>query len=197
MFKVGITGGIGSGKTLVCSVLESLGVPIYSADSKARRLMNENPVLKSSIEALLGREAYIEGELDRRFVARKVFGNPILLDKLNQLVHPAVRDDFHSWSLTWPEASYVVEEAAILFESGASSHLDMSVLVYAPIHIRILRVMQRDGVDREDVERRMEHQMDEEEKRVLADEVICNDEKSMLLPQIIALHNTILKTRVN
>ena len=195
MYQIGITGGIGSGKTLVCSVIETLGVPVYYADREAKRLMNSHPVLKESIEGLLGKEAYRDGELDRRYVGRRVFGNRDLLEQLNSLVHPAVREDYQSWVDGWSEVPYVVEEAAILFESGANRNLDITVLVYAPSELRIRRVMQRDGVSKEEVQRRMLHQMDEEEKRILADEVIVNDDREMVLPQIIALHEKILKRR--
>jgi dephospho-CoA kinase len=193
MYQVGITGGIGSGKTLVCSVLEKLGVPVYDADGQARRLMNKLPVLMQGIEELLGKEAYREGQLDRKYVGSRVFGNHELLTRLNGLVHPAVREDYRSWVNQWKDAPYVVEEAAILFESGAYRFLDRTVLVFAPSDLRIRRVMQRDGVGREEVEKRMMHQMDDEEKKVLADEVVVNDERNMLLPQIIALHNKIVK----
>jgi dephospho-CoA kinase len=193
MYQVGITGGIGSGKTLVCSVLEKLGVPVYDADGQARRLMNKLPVLMQGIEELLGKEAYREGQLDRKYVGSRVFGNHELLTRLNGLVHPAVREDYRSWVNQWKDAPYVVEEAAILFESGAYRFLDRTVLVFAPSDLRIRRVMQRDGVGREEVKKRMMHQMDDEEKKVLADEVVVNDERNMLLPQIIALHNKIVK----
>ena len=195
MYQVGITGGIGSGKTLVCSVLEKLGVPVYYADREAKRLMNSHPVLKKGIEELLGKEAYSEGELDRRYVGSKVFGNRELMEQFNSLVHPAVREDYRSWVAGWSEVPYVVEEAAILFESGASRNLDRTVLVYASSELRIRRVIQRDGVTREEVERRMLHQMDEEEKRMLADEVIVNDDREMLLPQIISLHQKIINRK--
>jgi len=118
-----------------------------------------------------------------------------MLAKLNAMVHPAVRKDYSHWAESQKSAPYVVEEAAILFESGASNFLDASVLVFAPEAMRIQRVMQRDGVDEESVRRRMIHQMGEEEKKKLADHIIYNDEKEMLLPQIIKLHNTILNSR--
>jgi len=193
MYQVGITGGIGSGKTLVCSVLESLGVEVYYADREARRLMNNHGTLKGAIIELLGSRAY-RGELDRQYVASRVFGNRELLEKLNSLVHPVVREDYRNWVKERPEGMpYVVEEAAILLESGASRFLDETVLVYAPLELRIRRVMERDGVNREEVERRMMHQMDEEEKRVLADRVLVNDDREMLLPGVVTLHQEILK----
>jgi dephospho-CoA kinase len=195
MFQVGITGGIGSGKTLVCSVIERLGIPVYYADREARRLMNTHGVLTEAIKDLLGEEAYRDGELDRRFVGSRVFGDRALLGKLNSLVHPIVRQDYKKWVTGRSGVPYVVEEAAILIESGASSFLDLTVLVYAPSELRIRRVMQRDRVGKSEVERRMMHQMNEEEKRILADEVIVNDERQMVLPQIIALHEKIVNMK--
>ena len=193
MFSVGITGGIGSGKSLVCSVLEKLGVPVYYADQEAKRLMNTDQALKTSIKVLLGEQAYMNGELNRKMVGKKVFGEPDLLKKLNHLVHPVVGHDFQIWSRKWDQHPYVVEEAAVLFESGADARLDMSVLVYAPSELRIKRVMERDGICRAEVEQRMSQQMNEDEKKSLADRIIINDEKRLLLPQIVELHEDIIK----
>ncbi len=196
MYQVGITGGIGSGKTLVCHMLKVLGIPVYNADSEARRMMNDHPVLREQIEDLLGKEAYKEGILDRRHVGNMVFGNRELLDKLNHLVHPAVREDYGQWVAQWSDVPYVVEEAAILFESGAHLLLDKTVLVYAPSELRINRVMKRDGVALEDVKKRMMHQMDEDQKRILADEIIVNDESQLLTPQVVSLHERIINRKV-
>ena len=193
MVQLGLTGGIGSGKTLVCSILEKFGVPVYYADTEARRLMNTDEELHRNIVDVFGREVYSGNSLNREVLADKVFGDQVMLAKLNALVHPAVRKDYSHWVELQKSAPYVVEEAAILFESGASKFLDTTVLIYAPEMVRILRVMQRDGVDEESVRRRMKHQMDEEEKKKLADQIIYNDEKEMLLPQIVELHNRILK----
>lgn len=193
MYRVGITGGIGSGKSLVCSILEKFGIPVYYADAEARKLMNTDQELQQAIKDTFGAAAYKDGELDRKWVGSKVFGDPHLLEKLNQLVHPVVRSDFEDWSKGWMDVPYLVEEAAILFESGAYRHLNMAVLIYAPGPLRIKRVMERDGVNRAEVERRMIHQMDDDQKKVLADRVIFNDEKSLLLPQIVGLHEEIIK----
>ena len=192
MFQVGLTGGMGSGKTVVCSVLGKLGIPVYDADSRARRIMNEDPLLREEIVELFGKEAYLDGTLNRSFLADRVFGDQEMLSRLNKLVHPAVRRDYSSW-LALQTSPYVVEEAAILFESGADRFMDMIILVYAPMELRISRVMERDGIGEEQVRKRMKHQMDEEEKKGLADRVITNDGNEMLLPQIIALHQEILE----
>lgn len=193
MFQVGLTGGIGSGKSLVCGVMEKLGVPVYYADRQAGRLMNDDPDLVELIRDLLGERAYKAGILDRVYVAEKIFSNRELLIKMNSVVHPVVRKDYARWVDSLKDARYVVEEAAILFESGAGKFLDWTVMVYAPENMRIERVMLRDGVDEESVRQRMANQMDEEKKRELADEVIMNDEKGLLLPQIIEMHRKILK----
>ena len=195
MYQLGLTGGIGSGKTLVCSILEKLGVPVYYADSAARRLMNSDAKLRNSIVEIFGAEVYNGAILDRSLLAGKVFGNQEMLEKLNEMVHPAVRKDYSGWVESQKVAPYVVEEAAILFESGADRLLDGSVLVYAPEALRIQRVMKRDGVDEESVRSRMIHQMDEDNKRKRADHIIYNDEKEMLLPQVIALHNKVINSR--
>lgn len=195
MFQVGITGGIGSGKTLVCSIFDKIGIPVYDADSRARSLMNHDPGLVSEITDLLGEEAYRDGSLDREYVAGKVFMNEDLLNRLNRIVHPAVRDDYLQWVKERTDVPYVIEEAAILFESGAHRFMDLTVLVYAPEDLRIRRVMERDGVSEEEVRMRMRHQMNEEEKKKLADQMISNDGTEMLLPQIIWLHEYILKNK--
>lgn len=192
MYRVGITGGIGSGKSFVCSILEKFGIPVYYADSQARRLMNTDSRLRSAIKEAFGEEIYRNGELDRQEMALRVFGEPGLLESINQLVHPVVREDFERWAEGQEGVPYVVEEAAILFESGAVRNMNMSVLIYAPISLRIQRVMDRDKVSRLDVEKRISRQMDEEEKKKLADRVIYNDEKNLLLPQIVRLHEDIL-----
>lgn len=195
MFKLGLTGGIGSGKTLVCKIFEKLGIPVYYADQAARLLMNEDAGLKSQIIQRFGNQAYAGKELNRPFLADLVFGDDDRLSALNRLVHPVVREDFLKWAKRQKGVPYVIEEAAILFESGASREMDMSALVYAPEELRIARVMKRDGVGREDVLRRMGHQMTEEEHLKMADHVLNNDGTQMILPQVIELHNMIINGR--
>ncbi len=191
--KVGLTGGIGSGKTLVCSVLEKLGVAVYYADSEARRLMNSDPELVLQISGLFGNKAYEGGILNREFLAQRVFKDKVLLTRLNELVHPAVRKDFSRWASEQKPAFYVVEEAAILFESGSDRNMDLTIGVFAEKELRVQRVMQRDGIAREQVRVRINSQMNEKEKMEKADIVIYNDGKLMILPQIINMHNAILK----
>ena len=193
MFRVGLTGGIGSGKTLICSILEKLGIPVYYADAEAKRLMNHHPDLKRKILDLLGEKAYKGESLDRKYLAERLFGNEALLASMNSVVHPAVREDFKRWSDQQKEVPYVVEEAAILFESGAHKEFDQTVLVCAPEEIRIRRVMERDKCDRESVLRRISHQESEEELTKLADHILINDGQQMILPQVIELHNKLIK----
>ena len=195
MFQVGLTGGIGSGKTLVCSIFEKLGVPVYHADEAARRLMNNDARLMEGIRKMFGDQAYGREGLNRPFLAGLVFGDDERLSGLNGLVHPAVREDFKSWAGQHKDAAYVIEEAAILFESGASKEMDLTVLVYAPREIRIRRVMERDGVSREEVLKRMGHQMNEEKLLKMADRRLLNDGTAMILPQVIELHNGILNRK--
>ena len=192
---MGITGGIGSGKTLVCSVLEKFGVPVYYADEEARRLMTTRPELIRQIKDLFGSAAYTGNTLNSYLISERVFNDDGMLNRLNEVVHPVVRKDFSAWVKEQKEAPYVVEEAAILFESGSNRHLDETVLVFAPEDLRIKRVMQRDGVDEGSIRKRMKHQMDEEEKKKLADHILINDESTMLLPQIIRLHQQIVNRK--
>ncbi len=193
MLKVGLTGGIGSGKTLVCSVLEKLGVAVYYADSEARRLMNNDPGLAAKISTLFGNKAYEGGSLNREYISQRVFKEKELLKRLNELVHPAVRMDFSRWISEQKPATYVVEEAAILFESGSDRNMDLTVGVFAEKELRVRRAMLRDGSTREQVLNRMNSQMSEKEMMERADIVIRNDGKEMILPQIINMHNVILK----
>jgi len=193
MFRVGLTGGIGSGKSLICSILKHLGVPVYYADTEAKKLMNSDLELRKQIVRLFGEQAYGRGDLDSSYVAGQLFGDNALLKAMNSIVHPAVRKDFKRWAELQNDIPYVVEEAAILFESGAYKEMDFTVLTSAPEEVRIKRVMERDGSDRDSVLKRMGHQWSEKELRKLADYVIENDGQEMLLPQVIELHNKLLK----
>lgn len=193
MFRVGLTGGIGSGKSLICSILKHLGVPVYYADTEAKKLMNSDTELRKQIVRLFGEQAYGRGDLDSSYVAGQLFGDNALLKAMNSIVHPAVRKDFKRWAELQNDIPYVVEEAAILFESGAYKEMDFTVLTSAPEEVRIKRVMERDGSDRDSVLKRMGHQWSEKELRKLADYVIENDGQEMLLPQVIELHNKLLK----
>jgi len=188
MLKIGLTGGIGSGKTTVGEVFQQLGVSVYASDNRAKALMTENLSLRSGLISLFGEQAFMNKTLNRSFIASKVFSNTQLLTKLNTLVHPFVEKDFQAW-FKRQEGAYVLKEAAILFESGAYKGLDEVVLVEAPIELRVNRVISRDGSHREDVIARMEMQWSDEKKKELSDHLIVNDEKSSLLEQVLKLHH--------
>ena len=191
MIKVGLTGGIGSGKSTVAKVFEVLGIPVYYADDAAKRLMNEDEDLKEKIQAEFGNAVYKDGRLDRKYLSEIVFSNPEKLQLLNSLVHPATLKDAETW-MNLQTTTYTLKEAALIFESGAQQYLDYVIGVTAPAPLRIQRTMQRDGVTREEVIARMDKQIDETIKLKLCDFVITNDEQEMLLPQIIELHKKLL-----
>jgi len=195
MLKIGLTGGIGSGKTLVASVFRELGAPVYQADKEARRLMETDEAVKRGVKDLFGETAYEDGALNREYLAGKVFSDNNLLEALNSIVHPAVRKDFDKWTRQHATIAYVVEEAAILFETGGNAMMDFTVVVKAEASTRIKRVMQRDRVTEAEVRQRMDRQMNDQEKELLADFVIYNEIDSMILPQIVDLHNTFLKLK--
>jgi dephospho-CoA kinase len=187
MIKVGITGGIGSGKSTVAKVFEVLGIPVYYADDAGKRLMNEDAALRDKIMQAFGPAAYKNEQLDRKYLADIVFKNPEKLASLNAIVHPATIADAEKWMLKQTSA-YAIKEAAIIFETGAQEFLDCVIGVYAPTPLRILRAMQRDNITREEVMARMNKQIDETIKMRLCDFVIVNDEQQLLIPQVVALH---------
>lgn len=188
LLRVGITGGIGSGKSLVCRVFKTLGVPVYDADSQARQLMTSDAVLIASIRKEFGEAAYRDGVLDRAYLAREVFHDSDKLAKLNALVHPRVAVDFAHWLSANKEQPYVLKEAALLYESGAYRELDVIIVVTAPEEIRIKRVMQRDHRSEEEVQHILKRQWPESEKVKRADIVLHNDGTALLLPRILELH---------
>ena len=197
MLKVGLTGGIGSGKTTVAKVFEILGIPVYYADEAARHLMNEDESLKQKIQSVFGKDIYDNGALDRKRLAALVFNDPEKLASLNSIVHPATIEDAENWvALRSTDANgapaYIIKEAALLFESNAHKHLNYVIGVYAPTLVRIQRVMQRDNTNREAVMARMSNQLDEEQKMQRCNFVVNNDEQQLLLPQVLALHEQLL-----
>lgn len=191
IIKVGITGGIGSGKTTVAKVFEVLGVPVYYADEAAKRLMNEDEILKGEIQHHFGKECYVEGKLNRKYLSELVFTNDKKLALLNSIVHPATIADAQKW-MQQQTTPYAVKEAALIFESGSQQELDYVIGVFTPIPMRIQRVIKRDQLSREEIKARMDKQMDESIKMRLCDFVITNDEQQMVIPQVIQIHNTIL-----
>ncbi|UIR54491.1 dephospho-CoA kinase [Sphingobacterium sp. SRCM116780] len=190
--KVGIAGGIGSGKTIICHVFKVLGIPIYNADLEAKLIMNKSDHVRLAIMQVFGQEAYQNGVLNREFLSAQVFSNAEKLAKLNSIVHPAVIQAAADWADAQTTA-YSLKEASILFESGSYKKVDFSILVTAPEEIRIARVMQRDEVTRAQVLERMRNQMSDEEKAKLADFVIINDGIEPIIPQVMALHHRFQK----
>ncbi|MFA8434575.1 MAG: dephospho-CoA kinase [Marinifilaceae bacterium] len=196
MLKVGITGGIGSGKSLVCRVFEVLNVPVYYADEEARQLTDQHPEIQTQLKGYFGTDIYSDAAtLDRKKLAGIVFHNKTALQRLNSIVHPVVRAHFRDWLEEHRNAPYIIQEAAILYESGLYKKLDKVIVVTAPIDLRIDRVMRRDQVSKEDVLSRINNQMPEEEKVARADFVIQNDEITMLIPQILRIHQALLENQ--
>lgn len=187
MIKIGITGGIGSGKSTVCRVFSLLGVAVYDSDSQARRLMESDREVVRRIETLFGEGVYRDGMLDRKALSGKIFGDSSLREKLNAIVHPAVEADFLRWAERQP-GPYVLEEAAILFESGAWRRMDAVVTVTAPDDVRIRRACLRDRCDEAAVRARMAAQIDERERIARADYVIRNDGREPVIARILELH---------
>ncbi len=188
MLKVGITGGIGSGKSTVCRIFEQYGIPVYYADQRAKALMLEDAEVREKIRSLFGNEAYLEdGSLNRKHIGNLAFSDPSLLQQLNAAVHPAVARDFLQWAKV-QNSPYVLKEAALLFEAGTFRDLDYVVTVYAPKELRIRRTMERDGVTREAVLDRIRKQWTEKQRQEAADFVVRNDESHSLIRQVQALH---------
>lgn len=196
MLKVGLTGGIGSGKSTIAAIFETLGIPVSYADDEAKRLMNEDAALRAAITREFGAEAYANGNLNRKYLAGQVFNDNVKLEKLNNLVHPATILAGAKWmqeqaALGHP---YAIREAALIFESHSAAHLDFIIGVYAPETLRIHRTMQRDNTSREAVQQRMRNQIDEDIKMRLCDAVVRNDDQEAVLPQVLSLHERLLSS---
>ena len=196
MLTVGITGGIGSGKSTVSRILENLGVPVFYSDLEGRKVLNEDEAVKREVIEAFDKDMYnSKGELDRERMASLVFNDPRALSRLTTIVHPRVEQAFEEFCQTHENAAYVVKEAAILFESGTYHNLDKIVSVFAPKEDRIKRVMKRDGVSDQKVRKRMAFQYTDEERNELADLIIMNEEGVDLLPQIMELHEIFLNEK--
>jgi len=187
MIKVGITGGIGSGKSTVCKIFKVLGIPVFEADEQARQLMNSNSVIHDQLIELFGTSVYLQNQIiDRKYLAGIVFSNPSLLAQLNGIVHPKVGEAFAVWCEN-QQSPYILHEAAILFESGFYKLMDKTIAVVANENERIERVMKRDGASEELVNQRMRNQWSDIERIKLADFVISNNEDELIIPQIVEL----------
>ncbi|HMK27095.1 MAG TPA: dephospho-CoA kinase [Chitinophagaceae bacterium] len=188
MLRIGLTGGIGSGKSVVAKVFETLGIPVYYADDAAKNLMNNDKDLKAAIIKSFGEASYANGELDRKYLAGIVFNDKEKLELLNSLTHPATIRDAGEW-IKQQTSAYIIKEAALLFESGANKNLDYVIGVDAPLPLRIKRVMARDGISEAEIMKRINRQMDEEKKMKRCNFVIINDEEQLVIPQVMELHH--------
>jgi dephospho-CoA kinase len=187
MLKIGITGGIGSGKTTVCEIFKQFGIPVFTSDFEAKKLL-DTPNVLDFYKTEFGDSVFTSGLLDKRKIATLIFENQEAKEKVNDFIHPLVIESFLSWALDQKNCPYVIKEAALLFESKANLALNYSVLISAPVELRIKRVMQRDKCSGETVVKRIRSQMSEENKMKLANFVISNDDHSLLLPQVLRLH---------
>ena len=192
MLKIGLTGGMGSGKTTVSQIFSVLGIPVLYADDVAKKIMNEDDGLKQRVIHLFGENAYQNNTLNRKFIADIVFNDQFKLEQLNALVHPVTIAAAEKW-MNQQTSAYVLKEAALMFESAAAANLDYIIGVYAPQHLRVQRVMHRDNANREDVLARINNQVDETIKMKLCDFIIVNDEQQAVLPQVLLLHEKLLK----
>jgi len=192
VIRVGLTGGIGSGKSTVARVFEVLGIPVYYADEATRQLMNTDEILKKEIISNFGEESYSNGQLNRPYIASIVFNDKEKLELLNALTHPATIRHANAW-MQQQTSPYVIKEAALIFESGSAENLDYVIGVSAPKPLRIQRVMERDHISAEEVQKRMSRQLSEEMKMKLCDFVLVNNDSDLLTPQVLALHEQLLK----
>ena len=186
--KIGITGGIGSGKSLVCKIFEVLGVPVYSADERAKWLINNDLQIRKEIKEVFGRQAYNENGYNRTWIAQQVFGNDDLLKILNSIVHPRVFEDTEKWLKKHKNEPYILREAAIMNRAGDGNNLDKVIVVMAPLDLRISRIKKRDSQrTEEEIRAIISKQKSEEEFSQIADYQVVNDEKQLLIPQVLAL----------
>lgn len=198
-FQIGVTGGIGSGKSVVCRVFRALGIPIYEADERAKWLTEHDPILKADITRVLGQNAYNAlGQYNRVWVASQVFSDPVLLTQLNAVIHPRVLADTVTWVKQQADMPYIIKEAALMRGAGDGNSLDKVIVVQAPMAIRIARIRQRDPHRSEvEIQNIISRQVSDEERLQTADYVLQNDESQLLLPQITALHQGFLQHGVN
>jgi dephospho-CoA kinase len=189
--KLGITGGIGSGKTVVSRLLEMMGVPVYLSDAESKRLTATDPHIRRELIALLGEEVYPNGELNKPLLAGYLFSDPEHARKINGIIHPRVATDFRQWAEKHKDAPLIAMESAILIEAGFADEVDRIVMVYAPMDIRIERILKRDASTKEAIAARIRNQMSDEEKRAKAHYTILNDGTQAVIPQVEDLLNTI------
>jgi len=191
VLKIGLTAGIGSGKSTVAQIFEVLGIPVYYADVEAKRLMNTDRELMYEIKKIFGEQAYANNSLDRKYISSIVFSDPSKLELLNGIVHPATKRDSEKWMLS-QTTPYAIHEAALIFEAKVNERLDYVIGVSSPKELRMQRAMQRDNVNREEVIKRMDRQLDEKIKMSKCDFVLINDEQQLLIPQVLQLHQKLI-----
>jgi len=189
--KLGVTGGIGSGKTTVCKMFEVLGIPVFYADDEAKKIQDTNPEIREQINLLAGRDLYSAGYLDRPELAKIIFGNKVLLAEINSIIHPLVFSLFEEW-VTRQDSPYSVMEAAILFESGAFRMMDRIATVVTPIEERIERLLKGNRMTREQITSRMINQIDDESRIRQSDFIIYNSENDMIIPAVLGIHEEML-----
>ena len=192
MIIVGLTGGIGSGKTTVAKAFKALGIPVYIADEEAKKLMVRSKVIKRKLTQLFGQKAYINGELNKSFIAEIIFNNKTILTKMNAIVHPRVARHFEKWALK-QESKYVIKEVAILFENGGHEACDFVITVTAPKATRIERLLKRDNTTEDKIEAIMQNQWSDEKKVALSDFIIDNVSLQKTHEQVLEIHNRILE----
>ena len=190
MLKVGLTGGIGSGKSTVARVFQVLGIPVFDSDAAGKRLLEESGPEREAVIAAFGAHLYASGRLDRSVLGARVFNDPEALARLNSIVHPAVRKRFHEWA-TQQDAPYIMMEAAILAQTGGHALFDRIVLVNAPADLRLQRVMKRDGVNAATVQARMDRQGSDADRARIAHFTIHNDEQQLVIPQVLQVHTAL------
>ena len=190
--KIGITGNIGSGKSTVCRVFETLGIPVYYADAMAKKLIDSNSEIMSAYRRIFGNGIYIEGQLDRKRIADLIFEDKTLLAKIEGIVHPAVYKDFEQWSEK-QKTSVVMLEAAILFESGGNKFVDKVIFVSSPENLRIERVAKRDRLSEQEIRNRIKNQWSEEQKIPMSHYVIKCDERTPVIPQVLEIYGDLRK----
>jgi dephospho-CoA kinase len=192
MYKVGVTGGIGSGKSIICRVFQNLGIPVYEADIAARKLMSEDDGIRTKLVRYFGGLVFQDKQLNRKYLADKIFSDKDARTFVNSLVHPAVRDDFAGWVRKRDGTTpYVIEEAALLFETGAWKELDYNILIVAAVETRIERIIRRDGLERSDILARMASQLDPGKGMEYADFIIRNDVNDFVIPQVLKVDKII------
>lgn len=191
---IGITGGIGSGKTIVCKIFETLGIPVFNADQASKKIVATDPSLKNEIIALLGEKAYENGVYNNKYVAQKVFSSPELLLKLNQLIHPKVRVAAQNWLEKQDKKPYYLYEAALMEAAGQGNNIDKIIVVTAPIALRIARIKERDGRTEVEIEAIINKQKTDAERKKISDFEVVNDSESALIPQVLKIHKAIIAT---